>query len=143
MSGELGKTRDREKLDDEDEDFNDRAKGKLSDEESFEEDKLDTPKRRLKTGDEEEYDEGEGSYLSPEDDNFRSGRSRTGRTEEIPSATVRSHEAEGLLPPPSGTEGNKYIPYEFKPITSEADPKDFSTKTKTRFSLGTRIFSAC
>ena len=142
MSGELGKTRDREKLDDDEDDLNDRVKGKLSDEESFEEDKLDTPKRKLKTDDEEEYDEGEGSYLSPEDDNYRSDRNRTGRTEEIPSATVRSREAEGLLPP-SSTEGNKFIPYDFKPITSEADPKDFSTKTKTRFSLGTRLFSAC
>lgn len=138
-SGDLGKTRDRDRFE-EDTDFVPRGKGKLSEDDSFEEDKLDKPKRRLRS--EEEYDEGEGSYLSPEVDNLRTGRSPSARTEEIPSATVRSHEGEGLLAPP-GTEGDKFVPYQFQSITSDADPKAFDTKTKTRFSFGSRLLRSC
>lgn len=141
MSGQLGDKKNDTLKDD---DLNDRIDDKLSDGYSEEEEKYRTPDSKFRSKEGRDYDEeDDGEYLSDEYD--KTGRSRADPTEEEerPSGTLRSNEQEHLIRPTDTQNAEKFVAYQFKPITADADPKDFELKTHTRFSLGARMFKAC
>ena len=97
-----------------------------------------------------DFEEDEDAFRSDEEDHKTPSRD-TGRRnppppdsreDDDPSGTLRSNEGDGLIERQPGEPDEKYNPVQFKPITSEADPKDFDLKANNRFGFMERMAKA-
>jgi hypothetical protein len=160
---DVKKTDPKEELKDGD-DLNDRALGKVNN--PFDEDKdKDKDKnrspssRRRDSDDDDEFEEDDRAYISPdEEDISRGGRNeKSGDTEKGTGRRATGNddrsgdqehkeedkEEDNLIERGQLDSEIKYTPYEFKPINTEADAKDFDLKTNPRFGFMEQMYKAC
>lgn len=138
MSAQLDKTKEQEDRKKEDEDFSDEdhRSAKKSD-------------KDFKSADQDDFEEDDGTFTERDEERSR-GEAEPRReplrhdTEEEGdmTPTIRNDEDQGLMQNNTG-EGDKYVSYQFPPISSEINTKEFDEKTKYRFSMGARIFKSC
>lgn len=139
MSAQLDKTKEQEDRKKEDEDFSDEdhRSAKKSD-------------KDFKSADQDDFEEDDGTFTERDEERSRGEaeprreplRHDTEEEEGDMTPTIRNDEDQGLMQNNTG-EGDKYVSYQFPPISSEINTKEFDEKTKYRFSMGARIFKSC
>jgi hypothetical protein len=147
--------------DGDDSDLNDRLPGKINNpfDDDKDKDKNRSPSSRRGDSDNDDFEEDDRAYISPdEEDISRGGRNeKSGDTEKGTGRRVTGNddrsgdqehreedkEEENLIERGQLDSEIKYTPYEFKPINTEADAKDFDLKTNPRFGFMEQMYKAC